>query len=81
MKVLIVSGFLGAGKTTFIKELYNRVKKNIVILENEYGQENIDSSILNEKENINIWESSRSSSRSEERRVGKECRSRWSPYH
>ena len=23
----------------------------------------------------------RSSSRSEERRVGKECRSRWSPYH
>lgn len=56
MKVLIVSGFLGAGKTTFIKELYNRVKKNIVILENEYGQENIDSSILNEKENMNIWE-------------------------
>ena len=54
MKVLIVSGFLGAGKTTFIKELYNRVKKNIVILENEYGQENIDSSILNEKENMNI---------------------------
>src|SRR5256885_4232237 len=26
-------------------------------------------------------EGSRSSSRSEERRVGKECRSRWSPYH
>src|SRR6185312_11445902 len=25
--------------------------------------------------------SSRSPSRSEERRVGKECRSRWSPYH
>src|SRR5256885_9198432 len=25
--------------------------------------------------------SSRSSARSEERRVGKECRSRWSPYH
>ena len=24
---------------------------------------------------------SRKSSRSEERRVGKECRSRWSPYH
>ena len=23
----------------------------------------------------------KSSSRSEERRVGKECRSRWSPYH
>ena len=29
------------------------------------------------KTRLNIW----SISRSEERRVGKECRSRWSPYH
>ena len=28
-----------------------------------------------------IWQKSRSATRSEERRVGKECRSRWSPYH
>src|ERR1039457_1771461 len=27
------------------------------------------------------WRRSRGSTRSEERRVGKECRSRWSPYH
>ena len=27
------------------------------------------------------WVSSRIMARSEERRVGKECRSRWSPYH
>src|SRR2546430_4320086 len=27
------------------------------------------------------WRARRSSRRSEERRVGKECRSRWSPYH
>src|SRR5215204_4432899 len=27
------------------------------------------------------WGVSRASQRSEERRVGKECRSRWSPYH
>src|SRR5256885_12453694 len=27
------------------------------------------------------WLSGLSASRSEERRVGKECRSRWSPYH
>ena len=27
------------------------------------------------------WEPSRPDHRSEERRVGKECRSRWSPYH
>ena len=28
-----------------------------------------------------IYESRTISKRSEERRVGKECRSRWSPYH
>ena len=27
------------------------------------------------------WRQERSRMRSEERRVGKECRSRWSPYH
>ena len=34
---------------------------------------------LNEK--VKIIEILESESRSEERRVGKECRSRWSPYH
>src|SRR2546430_4750043 len=28
-----------------------------------------------------IWRQGRGRERSEERRVGKECRSRWSPYH
>ena len=31
--------------------------------------------------NIDIQTSKTKSTRSEERRVGKECRSRWSPYH
>ena len=35
MNILIVSGFLGAGKTTFIKELIRRTGTNPVILENE----------------------------------------------
>ena len=30
---------------------------------------------------LNVLQSSRKKPRSEERRVGKECRSRWSPYH
>ena len=30
---------------------------------------------------FNIWQLTSTRSRSEERRVGKECRSRWSPYH
>ena len=46
MKILVVSGFLGAGKTTFIKELIRRTKKQPVILENEYGDNNLDSRSL-----------------------------------
>ena len=42
MNILIVSGFLGAGKTTFIKELIRRTGTNPVILENEYGDNSID---------------------------------------
>ena len=30
---------------------------------------------------VTIWSSNPTPGRSEERRVGKECRSRWSPYH
>ncbi len=57
MKVLIVSGFLGAGKTTFIKELANQTKREYVILENEFGDTNIDSEILKNNKNIsNVWE-------------------------
>ena len=43
MKILLVSGFLGAGKTTFIKELITNTDKQPVILENEYGSNNLDS--------------------------------------
>lgn len=43
MQILIISGFLGAGKTTFIKELIKRTDKNPVIMENEYGANNLDS--------------------------------------
>ncbi|WP_051211638.1 GTP-binding protein [Butyrivibrio fibrisolvens] len=43
MQILIISGFLGAGKTTFIKELIKKTDKNPVIMENEYGANNLDS--------------------------------------
>ena len=46
MKILVVSGFLGAGKTTFIKELIQRTGKFLVILENEYGENDLDSRSL-----------------------------------
>ena len=57
MNILIVSGFLGAGKTTFIKELIRRTRKNIVILENEYGETNLDSQELAKSgENVDVWD-------------------------
>lgn len=46
MKILLISGFLGAGKTTFIKELINRTDERPVIMENEYGDNNLDSKEL-----------------------------------
>ena len=52
MKILIISGFLGAGKTTFIKELVKRRKCNFVVLENEYGDQDINSDLLRDKTEI-----------------------------
>ena len=43
MKVLLVSGFLGAGKTTFIKELLKHTKRYTAVLENEFGDTSLDS--------------------------------------
>ena len=47
-KVDIISGFLGAGKTTFIKELINRVYagEKLVLIENEFGEIGIDGGFL-----------------------------------
>ena len=56
MKILIVSGFLGAGKTTFIKRMSQTVGKKFVILENEYGVAGIDKFRLDENQQENIWE-------------------------
>jgi G3E family GTPase len=56
MKILIVSGFLGAGKTTFIKELIKRTGKEVVVLENEYGSTDIDEQVLSSQEDTNVWD-------------------------
>ena len=59
MKILIVSGFLGAGKTTFIKRLARNVDQRFVILENEYGAAGIDGARLGQNRQgtqKNVWE-------------------------
>lgn len=57
MKILIVSGFLGAGKTTFIKALAKKTGRELAILENEYGAVGIDGENLKQDVGpVNIWE-------------------------
>lgn len=55
MKILVVSGFLGAGKTTFIEAMTKRLERDFVILENEYGEVGIDGDLL-KKDYDKIWE-------------------------
>lgn len=52
MKIDIISGFLGAGKTTLIQKLINEelCKEKIAIIENEYGEIAIDGAILSDGE-------------------------------
>lgn len=59
MKILIISGFLGAGKTTFIKSLVKHTGCEFAILENEYGSVGIDGDHLKDNLSngtVNIWE-------------------------
>ena len=56
MKILVVSGFLGAGKTTFIRTLAERTKKDFAVMENEYEAVNVDGDLLEQTKDLNIWE-------------------------
>lgn len=56
MKILVVSGLLGAGKTTFIRTLAERTKKDFAVMENEYGAVNVDGDLLEQTKDLNIWE-------------------------
>ncbi|UTY29613.1 CobW family GTP-binding protein [Treponema putidum] len=55
MKILVISGFLGAGKTTFIQKLAEKSKKNFAVMENEYGITGIDGNIL-KQDRLKVWE-------------------------
>ena len=55
MNILIVSGFLGAGKTTFIQKLSEKTDKPFAVMENEYGGAGIDGNLL-EQNRLKVWE-------------------------
>ncbi len=57
VKILVVSGFLGAGKTTFIKTLTQTVRRSFVVYENEYAGAGIDSKRLEDNKELSVWES------------------------
>lgn len=57
MKILLISGFLGAGKTTFIKNLAKKINMEFVVLENEYADVGVDNDFLKE-DNLKVWEMS-----------------------
>ncbi len=56
MRILMVSGFLGAGKTTFIKTMAQMTGRDFVVLENEYGQADIDVQTLRSQTDLEIYE-------------------------
>ena len=76
LPAVLMNGQLGAGKTTFVRALVELLP----------GSENaeVGSPSFNL---VNLYPTTPPVAhfdlllRSEERRVGKECRSRWSPYH
>ncbi|MGQ0286294.1 GTP-binding protein [Pasteurellaceae bacterium 22721_9_1] len=57
MKIIIVSGFLGAGKTSFIQEMIKKTGKRFAIVENEFGTLGFDGELLkNQNEDLKVWE-------------------------
>lgn len=58
MKVLVVSGFLGAGKTTFITVMARKCRRRFVVMENEMGAVGVDGGLLSSSlgEGVDVWE-------------------------
>lgn len=55
MNIFVVSGFLGAGKTTFIQTLSEKTGKAFTVMENEYGKTGIDGALL-KQDRLKVWE-------------------------
>lgn len=49
INVNIISGFLGVGKTTFLKKIIPNIKGKIALIENEFGDIGIDGDLLDDK--------------------------------
>lgn len=56
MKVQIICGFLGAGKTTMLKNLLKKETSDTAVLVNEFGELGIDGALISEGNNFNVHE-------------------------
>lgn len=56
VNINIISGFLGAGKTTFLKKILPNIDGKIAIIENEFGDTGLDGILLNSDSNIPVRE-------------------------
>ena len=57
MDILVIGGFLGAGKTSFIKAMTHATERQFVVVENEFGNINLDSRALrNDNPEMKVWE-------------------------
>ena len=48
MEIQVISGFLGAGKTTFLNQYLPGLKGKTVVIENEFGDVGLDGELIQE---------------------------------
>ena len=84
-EVLITSDVGVETTLKIIRRIEQRVERNKYLSTTELNTILHDEIVAllseNNSEDNDSWELPKTTTRSEERRVGKECRSRWSPYH
>ena len=87
LQIFIINSFSGDETTTIgIREELEKIKDmEYLVFNSEYpgheGEMARQMCNLFPEEKIRFYACGGTGTRSEERRVGKECRSRWSPYH
>ena len=56
MRIQLISGFLGAGKTTMLKNILKHESSDTAVLVNEFGEMGIDGTLISEGNNFNVVE-------------------------
>lgn len=65
MKIVIISGFLGSGKTSFIKAMTKATGRQFVVVENEFGELGLDGELIKNQYNFDMGSSDDTNKESE----------------